>query len=106
MEAVIAKKSVASVVWNLIKNNDQLLAYVFVLSHTVWWWFNAPTVLSTVTYCVGTAYLAGTAPKRWLMWAWLVLMLAMGAIQAGSITNLEREIVSNPVVVFCGNCTQ
>lgn len=105
MEAVTVKNSPAATVWKWIVENSQLIAVLMLLGHNVWWWFNAATVFTTVTYCAMCTYMAATAHRRWLLWAWLFLMLSMGAIKAAMLTP-ETEIVSNPIVVFQGDCPQ
>jgi len=107
MEAVIAKKSVASVVWKWFVEHAQMIACFLLLAHNVWWWFHMPTVFNTVTYCAVIAFLAGTTPRRWLLWAWLFLMLSVGATHAAIITRAEQPVVTaKPIVIFCGNCEQ
>lgn len=106
MEAVIVKNSPASVVWKLIVEHSQLIACALLLGHNVYWWFNAPTVFTTVTFAAMCTFMAITSPRRWLVWAWIFLMLVMGAIHAATITQAEQQIVSKPIVVFCGKCEQ
>lgn len=106
MEAVIVKDSPASVVWKWIVENNQFLACLVLVGHFAWQWFYAPTVLNVVFYCAVCTYLAATAKRRWLLWAWIFLMLLKGALGAALITQAEQKIVSKPIVVFCGNCEQ
>lgn len=106
MEAVIAKNSAGSAVWKWLVENNQIIACVFLLGHNVWWWFDAPTVFNTVTYCAVCTFLAAIAPRRWMMWAWLVLMLSMSAVRADMLSPQQVVVTSKPTVVFCGNCEQ
>lgn len=107
MEAVIVKNSPVSVLWKLFVEHIQLVAVVLLLSHNVWWWFMQPTVLTTVTYCALTALMAGIEKRRWLVWAWILLMLFSAALHAAMLSPTPQAVVAaKPIVVFCGNCEQ
>lgn len=69
-------------VWKTLKENTTPVACVLLFSHNCWWWFNKPTVLTTVTYLAVVAWLSYLAPRRWLSIAWIILMLLMAAINS------------------------
>ena len=106
MEAVTVKNSPASVVWKWIVENNQMIAVLILFGHFVWQWLYAPTVLNIVAYCAVCTYMAATAPRRFLMYAWIFLMLSKGAFGMVMIGPDAQPVVSKPIVVFCGNCEQ
>lgn len=72
-----------------------------------WQWVTPPSVLSTVLYGAVCAFLAYVATSRWILFAWLGLMLTMGATNAAVITRLdELKQAQENLSIVCAKAKQ